>query len=300
LVSQWKPELVSNKTPSFHHEDSNIRLEDFPLNSRRNSINQSSNQMPTSNSNLVNLGYGKYFEKIRCEKATSQQTISQLIHNNAGYSGVFTNSRSAFKDFQIIERSPENREFLSKKSHTHFYNSPVKKKSLNNRKLKKINKKQKKKVQLTHGKKHMKKGKISKAMALSSSRNNSFGLKEISKKVREIVKKCKRTTYKDISDKIVNEINECSTQDTKDEKNIRRRIYDSLNVMKAMKLFQKDKTNKNIIWNGDNINENDSDCEDYRRKNYQNSSGMTFKKKDKMNSHLEELMGQIVNLKLNF
>ena len=57
-----------------------------------------------------------------------------------------------------------------------------------------------------------------------SSRNTAFGLKEISKRVMEIIKQSGQTTYKAISDQIVNEINEKSA---KDEKNIRRRIYDS-------------------------------------------------------------------------
>ena len=61
----------------------------------------------------------------------------------------------------------------------------------------------------------------------TSSRNTAFGLKEISKRVMEIIKQSGKTTYKAISDQIVNEINEKSS---KDEKNIRRRIYDSLNV----------------------------------------------------------------------
>ena len=82
----------------------------------------------------------------------------------------------------------------------------------------------------------------------TSSRNTAFGLKEISKRVMEIIKQSGKTTYKAISDQIVNEINEKSS---KDEKNIRRRIYDSLNVMKSMKLFQKDKSSKTIMWNYD-------------------------------------------------
>ena len=81
-----------------------------------------------------------------------------------------------------------------------------------------------------------------------SSRNTAFGLKEISKRVMEIIKQSGQTTYKAISDQIVNEINEKSA---KDEKNIRRRIYDSLNVMKSMKLFHRDKNSKNIMWNYD-------------------------------------------------
>ena len=84
-----------------------------------------------------------------------------------------------------------------------------------------------------------------------SIRNTSYGLKEISKSVLKIVRKLKSTTYKEISDLIVNDINH-DLNSTKDEKNIRRRIYDSLNVMKAMNLFKKDKNLKNIIWNSKN------------------------------------------------
>ena len=72
----------------------------------------------------------------------------------------------------------------------------------------------------------------------SQSRNSGFGLKEISNRVREIIKRVGTTSYKEISDEIVSEINE---KNIKDEKNIRRRIYDSLNVMKSMKFFKKDK-----------------------------------------------------------
>ena len=89
-------------------------------------------------------------------------------------------------------------------------------------------------------------------------RNTSFGLKEISKRVMEIIKQSGQTTYKAISDQIVNEINEKSL---KDEKNIRRRIYDSLNVMKSMKLFNRDSKTKSIMWNYekelDPLNENE-------------------------------------------
>jgi hypothetical protein len=55
-----------------------------------------------------------------------------------------------------------------------------------------------------------------------------------------------QTTYKEISDEIVAEI---KGKGIKDEKNIRRRIYDALNVMKSINLFQKDKGTKKIMWN---------------------------------------------------
>ena len=86
------------------------------------------------------------------------------------------------------------------------------------------------------------------------SRNNTYGLKEISFKVKQIIKKKGCTTYKEISDEIVNEINQ---KGANDKKNIRRRIYDSLNVMKSMKLFKKDKSTKKIMWNLDLENFND-------------------------------------------
>lgn len=97
--------------------------------------------------------------------------------------------------------------------------------------------------------------KVSKKLKIT--RCSSFGLKEISKNVKNIVKTLKRTTYKEISDIIINEYNE-SLSDSKDEKNIRRRIYDSLNVMKAMKLFKKDKYEKYILWNGDKNSSNNT------------------------------------------
>jgi hypothetical protein len=81
-----------------------------------------------------------------------------------------------------------------------------------------------------------------------NSRNTSYGLKEISKNVLKIVKKCKLTTYKEISDMIISDIN-ADLNGSKDEKNIRRRIYDSLNVMKAMNIFKKEKNLKNIVFN---------------------------------------------------
>ena len=104
-----------------------------------------------------------------------------------------------------------------------------------------------------------------------NSRNTAFGLKEISKRVMDIIKQSGQTTYKAISDQIVNEINE---KNEKDEKNIRRRIYDSLNVMKSMKLFNRDKNSKTIMWNYDkefdplneieNKNEGDEKNDEYK------------------------------------
>jgi hypothetical protein len=128
-----------------------------------------------------------------------------------------------------------------------------------------------------------------------SQRLTYFGLKEISKKVKEIVKRYKKASYKQISDIIVNEINE---KDTKDEKNIRRRIYDSLNVMKAMNLFKKDTYNKCILWNGTNEvdeSENDSFSEESDSFNEEkpnlkikhNMNNFSFKKRKRSDSQEE-------------
>ena len=140
-----------------------------------------------------------------------------------------------------------------------------------------------------------------------NSRNTAFGLKEISKRVMEIIKHNGQTTYREISDQIVNEINEKSI---KDEKNIRRRIYDSLNVMKSMKLFKKDKKDKTIKWNYDKeydpLNEMDEREEDDNqnqldnvgRNEYRNNSNQINDlkkenkvKKEKINLLTQELRG---------
>ena len=140
-----------------------------------------------------------------------------------------------------------------------------------------------------------------------NSRNTAFGLKEISKRVMEIIKHNGQTTYREISDQIVNEINEKSI---KDEKNIRRRIYDSLNVMKSMKLFKKDKKDKTIRWNYDKeydpLNEMDEREEDDNqnhldnvgRNEYRNNSNQINDlkkenkvKKEKINLLTQELRG---------
>ena len=136
----------------------------------------------------------------------------------------------------------------------------------------------------------------------TSSRNTAFGLKEISKRVMEIIKQSGKTTYKAISDQIVNEINEKSS---KDEKNIRRRIYDSLNVMKSMKLFQKDKSSKTIMWNYDqeldplNEIENKNEFNEKNKENKIDSGDIASLKKEikEKNKKLELLRKELIGLK---
>lgn len=81
----------------------------------------------------------------------------------------------------------------------------------------------------------------------SNKKFQPLGLKEISNKVKLIIKNSQKTSYKEISDQIVKEVDHLNNQDSK---NIRRRIYDALNVIKALGLFKNSKDDsKSIIWN---------------------------------------------------
>lgn len=80
------------------------------------------------------------------------------------------------------------------------------------------------------------------------------GLRHFSMKVCEKVELKRRTTYNEVADELIAEItNEESLlasvdQQQYDEKNIRRRVYDALNVLMAMDIISKDK--KEIQWKG--------------------------------------------------
>ena len=80
----------------------------------------------------------------------------------------------------------------------------------------------------------------------------SKGLRHFSAKVCEKVKQKGTTTYNQVADELVREfaarvLNNAVDQ-TYDEKNIRRRVYDALNVLMAMDIITKEK--KNISWHG--------------------------------------------------
>ncbi|KAK4743237.1 hypothetical protein SAY87_001238 [Trapa incisa] len=80
------------------------------------------------------------------------------------------------------------------------------------------------------------------------------GLRQFSMKVCEKVESKGRTTYNEVADELVAEFaepsnsTECPDQQQYDEKNIRRRVYDALNVLMAMDIISKDK--KEIQWKG--------------------------------------------------
>ncbi|KAG0516496.1 hypothetical protein BDA96_09G008200 [Sorghum bicolor] len=88
---------------------------------------------------------------------------------------------------------------------------------------------------------------------------NGRGLRQLSMRVREIVESKGRTTCNEVADELVADFsnlninidspdpdNPCPQQH--DEKNIRRRVYDALNVLIATEIISKDK--KEIQWRG--------------------------------------------------
>lgn len=76
------------------------------------------------------------------------------------------------------------------------------------------------------------------------------GLRHFSMKVCEKVKEKGTTTYNEVADELVTEEIQNNSFDSAncDQKNIRRRVYDALNVLMAMQIISKDK--KEIRWIG--------------------------------------------------
>jgi len=77
------------------------------------------------------------------------------------------------------------------------------------------------------------------------------GLRHFSWKVCEKVRQKKRTTYVEVADELVQQLSDPHHEDFQeatDEKNIRRRVYDALNVLKALNIIAVEK--KDIIWKG--------------------------------------------------
>ncbi|XP_008681441.1 transcription factor-like protein DPB isoform X2 [Zea mays] len=88
---------------------------------------------------------------------------------------------------------------------------------------------------------------------------NGRGLRQFSMRVCEKVESKGRTTYNEVADELVAEFSDPninidspdpdnSSAQQYDEKNIRRRVYDALNVLMAMEIISKDK--KEIQWRG--------------------------------------------------
>lgn len=84
-------------------------------------------------------------------------------------------------------------------------------------------------------------------------RGGNKGLRHFSLKVCEKVQVKGKTNYNEVADELVEEFRKNgevapSPSAQYDEKNIRRRVYDALNVLMAMDIIQKEK--KDIIWRG--------------------------------------------------
>eukprot|EP00548_Thalassiothrix_antarctica_P006334 CAMPEP_0194142830 /NCGR_PEP_ID=MMETSP0152-20130528/12037_1 /TAXON_ID=1049557 /ORGANISM="Thalassiothrix antarctica, Strain L6-D1" /LENGTH=335 /DNA_ID=CAMNT_0038841933 /DNA_START=127 /DNA_END=1134 /DNA_ORIENTATION=- len=80
----------------------------------------------------------------------------------------------------------------------------------------------------------------------------SKGLRHFSMKVCRKVEEKGKTTYNEVADELVREVlaerSENEPRGKYDEKNIRRRVYDALNVLMAMDIISKEK--KEIRWKG--------------------------------------------------
>lgn len=85
--------------------------------------------------------------------------------------------------------------------------------------------------------------------AVPSGRPNK-GLRHFSMKVCEKVESKGTTSYNEVADELVAELKDGTLEDgiCYDEKNIRRRVYDAINVLMALDIIAKEK--KTIIWKG--------------------------------------------------
>jgi len=85
-----------------------------------------------------------------------------------------------------------------------------------------------------------------------AAQGGNTGLRHFSMKVCRKVEEKGQTTYNEVADELVREVfaeRPAEQQKGKyDEKNIRRRVYDALNVLMAMDIISKDK--KDIRWKG--------------------------------------------------
>lgn len=120
------------------------------------------------------------------------------------------------------------------------------------------------------------------------------GLRQFSMKVCEKVESKGRTTYNEVADELVAEFADPSNnlaspdQQQYDEKNIRRRVYDALNVLMAMDIISKDK--KEIQWKGlprTSLN----DIEELKAERASLKSRI-----EKKTAYLQELEDQIIGL----
>lgn len=116
------------------------------------------------------------------------------------------------------------------------------------------------------------------------------GLRHFSMKVCEKVESKGTTTYNEVADELVAEFSKpddpkfCADQ-AYDEKNIRRRVYDALNVLMAMDIISKEK--KEITWKGLPATAKQDDLESLRAEKARAQASI-----EKKNAYLLELVEQ--------
>lgn len=82
--------------------------------------------------------------------------------------------------------------------------------------------------------------------AFGDSKNRSSrGLRVLSLKVRDIVTKKKKTSYKEVAEALLQDLNQkmkgkSQVEISKEEQNVKRRVYDALNVLIAAKILKKE------------------------------------------------------------
>ncbi|EAR92098.3 transcription factor e2f/dimerization partner (macronuclear) [Tetrahymena thermophila SB210] len=76
---------------------------------------------------------------------------------------------------------------------------------------------------------------------------NERGLRILSKEVLEIVREKNETTYKEVTDEIIQNRKKNNQKQVQEEQNIKRRVYDALNVLIAAELITKSKKQNKVI-----------------------------------------------------
>jgi hypothetical protein len=84
----------------------------------------------------------------------------------------------------------------------------------------------------------------------ATSEREQKGLRHFSMRVCEKVEEKKHTSYNEVANELVEELRSTAAETNADfdEKNVRRRVYDALNVLMALEIITKKK--KEIFWNG--------------------------------------------------
>ncbi|XP_050383038.1 transcription factor-like protein DPB [Argentina anserina] len=128
------------------------------------------------------------------------------------------------------------------------------------------------------------------------SKYTSRGLRQFSFMVYSKLKTKGRATYDEIADEIISELpriyGETEALSEEDEKNIRRRVYDALNVLTAMDIITKEK--KQIWWKG--LRDSNIDLDEIEAQRFKLVG--RIREKEAYLNDLEEQMADLQNLML--